>query len=169
MMRRTTCRRTVTFAIMFLFAGLSLKSAAGDDRQSMLDRFANPPGDCRPQTRWWWMGNALTKEDISWQLREMHCQGIRGVEQISMEPVYEKGNVTYLSDEYFDLLKYAVAEARDLDMTVSLNFGGPGWVWGGDWIPPDERNETLLSSSLLIRGPAAVDGPLLTEADAEPA
>ena len=112
MMRRTTRRRTFTFAIIFLFAGLSLKSAAGDDRQSMLERFANPPGDCHPQTRWWWMGNALTKEDISWQLREMHRQGIRGVEQISMEPVYEKGNVPYLSDEYFDLLKHTVRRGR---------------------------------------------------------
>jgi hypothetical protein len=91
---------------MLLLATLAGTASAAEDRS----QFANPPDDCRPRTRWWWMGNAITKDEISAQLRQMHSQGIRGVEQITMPPVYEKGNIPYASPEYFDLLKHAVAE-----------------------------------------------------------
>ncbi len=96
--------------------------------------FQQPSMDCRPHTRWWWMGNALTREDITWQLEQMREQGIGGVEQITMQPVYERGNHSYLSPEYFDLLAHAVREAKQRHMEVSINFGGPGWIWGGDWV-----------------------------------
>ena len=165
-MRRAKRRTTIT--VLLLVIGLSQAAAAGDDRAAMVDHFASPPDESRPRTRWWWMGNAVTKDEISWQLQQMHSQGIRGVEQITMEPMYEKGNVPYLSNEYFDLLKHAVAEARGLGMTVSLNFGGLGWVWGGDWIPPEERNQTMLSSSFMVTGPAHVDQDLSTDATINP-
>ncbi|HRZ16996.1 MAG TPA: glycosyl hydrolase, partial [Candidatus Hydrogenedentes bacterium] len=92
--------------------------------------FADPPMDCRPHTRWWWMGNALREEDIVWQLDQMRAQGIGGVEQITMEPVYTKGGHEYLSPEYFALLRFAVEEAAKRGMEFSVNFGGPGWIWG---------------------------------------
>ena len=119
-------------------------------------------------TRWWWMGNALSKEDITWQLAQMHAQGIGGVEQITMEDVYERGNVPYLSPGYFELLRHTVSEAERLGMLVSLNFGGPGWVWGGDWVPPEHRNQTLLSSAFEVQGPAQVERPLSTDATINP-
>ncbi|MBL7649382.1 MAG: hypothetical protein JNK74_24655 [Candidatus Hydrogenedentes bacterium] len=135
-----------------------------------LDReaFANPPTDCRPQTRWWWHGNALTKDDISRQLREMKAQGLGGAEQITMDEVYEKGNMLYLSPEYFELVKHAVAEAKSLGMTLSLNFGGPGWIWGGDWVPESMRTRCLLASMVNVSGPARFDAPLSLEAAVNP-
>lgn len=163
-MRARLCGNTRTVVFLIGVLVLCLPSARGEDPTGLRDHFVTPPDDCRPQTRWWWMGNAVTKEEISRQLRQMHDQGLRGVEQISMEPVYEKGSVPYLSDAYFDLLKHVVAEARTLGMSVSLNFGGPGWVWGGDWIPREERNATLVASSLLLTGPTSVVMPLPTDA-----
>ena len=85
-----------------------------EDVNTLETGFSQPPAECRPHTRWWWMGNALTREDIAWQLDQMHAQGIGGVEQITMPPVYEKGNHPYLSPEYFDLLLHAVEKAADL-------------------------------------------------------
>lgn len=167
-MRRVVSHRLVIFTFLLAISGPALVSAADDARQNISEGFVNPPQDCRPQTRWWWLGNAVTKEDISRQLRQMHAQGIGGAEQITMAPEYEKGNVPYLSSGYFDLLKHAAAEARRLDMTVSLNFGGPGWVWGGDWIPQEERNQTLLSSSIIVQGPARIDEALSMEATINP-
>lgn len=153
---------------MLLVAGVSAllgALASAGEQRAMHEHFADPPQDCRPHTRWWWMGNALTREDITRQLREMHSQGIGGVEQISMGAVYERGNVDYLSDEYFALLRHAVSEAARLDMSVSLNFGGPGWVWGGDWVPEGMRNQTLLASSVVVDGPCMVDAPLPVDAE----
>jgi len=130
--------------------------------------FAQPPVECRPHTRWWWMGNALSKEDIAWQLDQMRAQGIGGVEQITMPPVYTQGNHEYLSSEYFDLLRYAVEQAEERGMEFSVNFGGPGWIWGGEWIPKEDQSKVLLASMLILEGPQRYSGPLSEAATPNP-
>ena len=113
-------------------------------------------------------GNALSREDITWQLDQMRANGIGGVEQITMEPVYERGNHPYLSPEYFNLLAHAVREAQKRGMEVSLNFGGPGWIWGGDWVPPEDRCKNLLASSIDLDGGRTFAGELPTDAALNP-
>ncbi len=114
------------------------------------------------------MGNALRKEDIAWQLRQMHEQGIGGVEQITMEPVYEKGNHDYLSPTYFELLRYAVEQAQALGMEFSINFGGPGWIWGGAWLPKEDQSKVLLASMMRLEGPQTFSGALPEQAAPNP-
>ncbi len=116
-------------------------------------QFVQPPIDCWPHTRWWWMGNAVTKDEITWQLGEMFDKGIGGVEQITMGSVYEKGNVPYLSSEFIGLLKHTVKTAKRLGMDVSLNFGGPGWVIGGAWVPLEDRSKCLVPTFIDLEGP----------------
>jgi len=152
---------------MFLavLAGIIVLSAttsahADLSRQEMMDGFLDPPMDCRPHTRWWWMGNAIRKEDLTWQLEQMHEQGLGGVEQITMGEVYEKGNHPYLSEEYFNLVRHAIQEAKRLGMEFSLNFGGPGWVIGGEWVPPEDRSKNMVPTSVDLQGPRTFSGPL---------
>jgi glycosyl hydrolase family 106( putative alpha-L-rhamnosidase) len=126
----------------------------------MQRKFMDPPIDCRPHTRWWWMGNAVTKDEITWQLEEMFAKGIGGVEQISMGAVYEKGNVEYLSEDYLDKLDHAVKTAKRLGMNISVNFGGPGWVIGGAWVPPQDRSKSLVPTFIDLEGPQTFKGDL---------
>lgn len=144
--------------------------APGGDlgKNHIYEAFVQPPSDCMPHTRWWWMGNALRKEDIAWQLEQMREQGIGGVEQISMEPVYTKGNHDYLSREYFELLKFAVEEAKKREMAFSVNFGGPGWIWGGNWVPAEDQSKVLLASAMQLDGPQVFSGALPEEAALNP-
>jgi hypothetical protein len=135
---------------------------------AVLQGFVHPPVDCRPHTRWWWMGNAVTREDIDWQLGQMQEQGMGGVEQVSMPPVYTKGNHEYLSPEYFDLLRHAVERAHERGLEVSLNFGGPGWIWGGKWVPKADQSKVMIASMLPVNGPQAFSGPLSKEAVLNP-
>jgi len=124
----------------------------------MLEGFANPTASCRPHTRWWWMGNAISKEEITWQLEQMNSQGIGGVEQITMQAVYESGNVPYLSEEYFDLVTHAIAGAKKRGMEFSLNFGGPGWVIGGEWVPSGERSRNMVPTAVRVGGGGKFSG-----------
>lgn len=128
--------------------------------EGMRRDFADPPISCRPHTRWWWMGNAITKEDLTWQLGQMLEKGIGGVEQVTMEPVYEKGNVPYLSDEHLDLLVHAIGEAKKRGMEFSLNFGGPGWVIGGAWVEPPERSKNMVPTAMRLSGGRRFAGEL---------
>ncbi|MFN0165396.1 MAG: glycosyl hydrolase [Bryobacteraceae bacterium] len=147
-------------AKLLLLAALAAITLAAGSLDEMRRDFQSPPVDCRPHTRWWWLGNALSKSDITWQLEQMRAQGIGGVEQITMAPVYERGNHPYLSPAFFDLARHAIGEAKRLGMEVSFNFGGPGWIWGGEWVPPEDRNQNLVASFADLEGPRDYSGPL---------
>ena len=36
----------------------------------------NPAHTYRPHTRWWWPGNAVTRDGLAWELEQMHQQGM---------------------------------------------------------------------------------------------
>ena len=153
-----------TAAVIFLAATFNIACGAEPGTEQLLQAFTQPPNDCKPHTRWWWMGNALRKEDIAWQLEKMRAQGIGGVEQITMEPVYTRGNHDYLSPEYFELLHFAVEEAEKREMAFSINFGGPGWIWGGEWVPIEDQSQVMLASAVEVDGPRVFSGALPEEA-----
>jgi hypothetical protein len=129
---------------------------ASDLNQSeeLRENFKDPPVDCWPHTRWWWPGNPVSKETITWHLEQMRSHGITGVEQITMGNYYEKGGIPFMSDEFLEMLRHMVLEAERLGMEVSINFGGPGWIIGGDWVPDDERSKDIVPTSVLLTGPA---------------
>ena len=144
-----------TFILFFLFAGfLSAQAPLLDAKQ-----FENPGKSYRPHTRWWWP-STVTKEEITRELEQMKSHGIGGVEQITMGDYYQKGHVPFMSDEFIGLLKHMVFEAKRLDMEVSINFGGPGWIIGGSWVPENERSKDIVPSFFDINGPKKYSGPL---------
>ncbi len=146
--------------LILLISVFSMSSVTGQKPVLNAENFKNPPADFWPHTRWWWPGNPVTKEEITWQLEQMHSHGIRGVEQITMEPVYEKGNIPYASPVYFEMARHTVAEAKRLGMEVSFNFGGPGWIIGGDWVSEEDKSKDMVPTSVVVDGPAVFDGNL---------
>lgn len=154
------------FTLILLMIGMVTsqvgKSLASDSSLTaeIRQNFKNPPSDCWPHTRWWWPGNPVSKETITQQLEQMKAHGITGVEQITMGEVYEKGNIPYLSDKFLEMLKHMVKEAKRLEMEVSLNFGGPGWIIGGEWVPDEERSKDIVPTSILLDGPRQFSGNL---------
>ena len=158
---RCCCQFTIA-SLLFVVSSVwpVMMASAQGEAQDLLEGFRNPPIDCRPHTRWWWMGSAVTKEEITWELEEMFKKGIGGVEQISMQPVYEKGNLAYLSNEYLEMVKHTVQDAKRLGMNVSFNFGGPGWIIGGDWVPEEERSKCLVPTWIDLEGPQTYSGSL---------
>ena len=146
----------VTFVIFlshyFFIPAISCSQGAVPD-QTLKTNFLNPPIDCWPQTYWWWPGNAVTKENITWQMEQMFEKGLGGVLITSAAPkVYEKGNIPYLSEKYLEMVKHAVETAKRLNMKVYLNFS-TGWVFGGEWVPPEDRSQSLVPASIDIIGP----------------
>ena len=151
----------VIYLLITVFSPLSpVYSLEEETFKELKDNFLNPPMDCKPHTRWWWMGNAVTEEEITWELEQMYEKGIGGVEQITMEPVYEKGNIPYMSGRFLEMLNHTIETAKRLGMKVSLNFGGPGWVWGGFWVPQQDRSKNMVPTSSDIKGPQIFSGPL---------
>ncbi len=138
---------------------LTAAAAESNTLQTLKAGWDKPARIFKPHTRWWWPGNALTKTDITWQLEQMAAQGMGGVEIMSTWQMYEKGNAGYLSPEFFDLVKHAVAEGRRLDLDVSLTFG-PGWSFGGSWVAKADQSKALCMSSQELAGGQHFSGKL---------
>src|SRR5271166_2254909 len=102
--------------------------------------FAHPPDDCRIMMRWWWFGPAVTKPEIQRELEQMKAAGIGGVEIATLYPLALDDpstgfrNLSYLSDEHIDALRFAAEEARRLGLRVDITLGS-GWPFGGPSIP----------------------------------
>lgn len=163
-MKRVSAHHAVScIASLLLFAAAATLAPAAPGASSALEGlkagWEKPARTFKPHTRWWWPGNALTKADITWQLEQMAAQGIGGVEIMSAWKMYDKGNIEYLTPEFLELVKHAVAEAKRLDIEVAITFS-PGWSFGGPWVAREDQSKALCMGSVEVQGGAAFSGAL---------
>ena len=144
---------------LFLLALTQTLSAANFPDERWPD-FLHPPSDCRPHTYWFWPASAVTEEEIGWELEQMQEQGMGGVLiNSAFGPIYEKGALPFLSDDHLKMIRHAVLTAKKLDMKVILNFSN-GWVFGGYWVPPSQRSQSLVPAFVELRGPVRFSAEL---------
>lgn len=98
-----------------------------------------PTQESKPWTRWWWMENAVDKENIKRELKEMADAGIGGVEITSIYGVKGEENrfIEYLSPQFTEILNFTIDEANKLGMGVDLP-PGSGWRCGGPFVPEEK-------------------------------
>ena len=63
--------------------------------------------EAKAGTRWWWLGSAVDKENLKWNLEEYARAGIGAVE---ITPIYgvqgnERNDIDYLSPKWMEALK----------------------------------------------------------------
>lgn len=89
----------------------------------------------KPWTRWWWMGNAVNKAEITRHLEAYADAGIGGVEVTPIYGVPSRKSewIPFLSDDWMRMLEFTVSECNRLKMGCDLDLGS-GWPWGGPMI-----------------------------------
>jgi glycosyl hydrolase family 106( putative alpha-L-rhamnosidase) len=109
--------------------------------------------EAKPWTRWWWMGSAVDRENLTAELETLAAAGIGGVEVTSIYGVrgYEHAFVPYLSDRWIDLLLHAAAEARRRGMGLDMP-PGSGWRLGGPSVRLEDAVASLRIEVDTVRG-----------------
>ena len=94
----------------------------------MKELFINPPTEYNPVTMWFW-NSTITKEGITKQMEEF-CE--QGVYEFYIHPACY-AEFEYLSDQYMDLIRYVVTEAKRLGMKYWIydEFEYPSGTAGG--------------------------------------
>jgi hypothetical protein len=139
--------------LITLFAAcLCAAVTAGD----LASQFANPPESARPWVYWFWNNGNVTKEGITADLEAMRRAGIGGV--IIMDVVERfappPGPADFMNAQWQELFRFAVAEAHRLGLKINMT-NGPGWCGSsGPWITPALSMQMLVSSNLVVTGPA---------------
>jgi hypothetical protein len=103
--------------------------------------------EAKPFVRWWWMGSAVDKPGITWNLEELSKAGFGGAE---ITPIYgvkgmEKNFLSYLSPKWMDILAHTNAEAKHFGMNIDMATG-TGWPFGG----PNITTENAASRLILV-------------------
>ena len=111
--------------------------------------------EMRPWTRWWWLGSAVDRPNISSLLATYHRAGLGGVE---ITPIYgvkgqDARELTYLSPEWVAMLKHTIVEASRLDMGVDMPTG-TGWPFGGPQVTDADAQDKMAIEATPVAGGA---------------
>ena len=129
----TLFRRVILFSI--LLAGHALTAAETPHAAE----WPEVKREHRPWTRWWWLGSAVDKPNLTRELEAMSAAGFGGVE---ITPIYgakgyEDRFIPFLSGDYLEMLRHVGAEAKRLGMGVDMATG-TGWPFGGAQVTPED-------------------------------
>lgn len=115
----------------------------------------------KPWTRWWWLGNAVNRRDLSTALAQYEAAGLGGLE---LTPIYgvrgeERRFIQFLSPEWVGMLEHTLKAANRLGLGVDMSTG-TGWPFGGPWIDAEDACKDLVSKSWELRGGARLGEPV---------
>lgn len=119
--------------------------------------FSRPSAEYGPMTWWHWINGNVTREGIYSDLTQMHKVGIRGVQMFNTHMYVPAGPVRFASDEWFDLVSYAIHTCDSLGMKFCC-MTGAGWSGsGGPWIRPELAMKRLVWSEISVMGGGKVN------------
>jgi len=109
--------------------------------------------ESKPWTYWWWMGSAVDKANLDYNLELLSEGGFGGVHII---PVYgvkgeEENFIPYLSPEWIEMLDHTIDKAGSLDLGVDMTIG-TGWPFGGPQVLQGMAAERLHSFRYSVSG-----------------
>jgi hypothetical protein len=133
----------------------SLRSALApqDDIYSI---FLDPENRYRPFVRWWWNGDRLSGDEILRELDVLKDAGIGGVEinpikfPDEADPIGTR-SLTWLSDEWIDMLEIALKGARQKGLICDMIVGS-GWPYGGEFLTREEQTQMIALGTKNLSG-----------------
>ena len=120
-----------------------------------------PRPENKPYVRWWWLGSAVDREGLDYNLSEFARKGIGGVE---ITPIYgvkgnEANDLAYLSPAWMEAYRYTVERGAELGIQVDLS-NCTGWPFGGPWVSTEESAQKYILETVTIKGGQRLTTPL---------
>jgi hypothetical protein len=127
--------------------------------------------DAKPWVFWYWMQGGVSQAGITADLQAMKESGIGGAYLMSIkgpgnQPPYEP-TVNQLSPAWWKMVKFAMEEAKRLDLKLGMHVSDGFALAGGPWITPElsmqkvvwtKLNVTSNSQKISLPTPLAKEG-----------
>lgn len=121
--------------------------------------FVHPPDSAKPWVFWYWMHAAVSKEGITADLEAMKKVGIGGAYLMPIKdttsPSLYHPVARQLSPEWWEMVRFAMQEAKRLNIRLSMHVSDGFALAGGPWITPEFSMQKLVWSKTYVRGGAA--------------
>lgn len=116
-------------------------------------QWPTPLPEAKAGTRWWWLGSAVDRQGLEWNLSEYARVGIGAVE---ITPLYgvqgnEKNELQFLSPEWMQALRMVEDISGLKGIEVDMNCG-TGWPFGGPHVSLDEAACKAIFKDSVING-----------------
>jgi len=120
--------------------------------------------ETRPWSRWWWLGNITTEDDLRTLMAEYAAVGLGGLEVTPIYGVrgYEAQFIPFLSPTFVDRLDFAAAEAARHGMLIDMSTG-TGWPFGGPWVDDSSASRYLASRTFVVKAGGRLGEPVVLE------
>ncbi len=114
--------------------------------------------EAKAGARWWWLGSAVDKENLQWNLKQYAEHGIGSLE---ITPLYgvqgnQANNIPYLSDKWMSMFRETQVYGKALGIEIDMATG-TGWPFGGPWVPLEESANKVIFVDTTFTGGAVTD------------
>jgi len=110
--------------------------------------FLHPPESAKPWVFWYWMHAAVSKAGITADLEAMKEVGIGGAYlmpiQDTLSSIPFAPTVRQLTPEWWDMVKFAMQEAKRLNLKLAMHVSDGFALAGGPWITPELSMQKLV-------------------------
>jgi hypothetical protein len=130
-----------TIAIAWLFTA----AAAIPQTRAGIAKWPTITNETRPWSRWWWLGSAVDRENLTSLLTQYRAAGFGGLE---ICPIYgakgaESRYLDFLSPQWMEMLAHTTTEARRIGIGVDLT-DGTGWPFGGPGVTDQDASSRIV-------------------------
>ena len=141
-------KRVFVFLTFYLFTFLPLFAQSWPDVKN----------EARAGSRWWWLGSAVDKDNLQWNLKQYADHGIGSLE---ITPIYgvqgnQQNDIPYLSDKWMSMFREAQVYGKALGIEIDMSTG-TGWPFGGPWVPLEESANKVIFVDTTFTGGAVTD------------
>ncbi|MDB5249744.1 MAG: glycoside hydrolase family 2 protein [Segetibacter sp.] len=118
--------------------------------------------ETKPWGRWWWMGSAVNKKDLTANMEEYKAAGLGGLEVTPIYGAYgyEKQFIDFLSPQWMQMLDHTLKEAKRLGLGIDLA-NGTGWPFGGPTITDKYASKTVEYKSYELKEGEELQEPII--------
>src|SRR5690242_17555402 len=143
----------VIFLLLFAFAS---NAQIKDPGFALAEKnFANPPASARPWVFWYWMNAAVSKKAITADLEAMKQVGIAGAYLMSIKDTTSPPQVLptarQLTPEWWSMVKFAMQEAKRLNLKLAMHVSDGFALAGGPWITPELSMQKLVWTKTYVK------------------
>lgn len=108
--------------------------------------------EAKPATRWWWMGSAVDKENLT---RNIKSYAEAGMGTLEITPIYgvqgnDANEIPFLSPQWMEMLRHTQSEAHRNGMQIDMNTG-TGWPFGSPEVSLEDAASCLLISEYKLK------------------
>lgn len=131
--------------------------------------FLQPPQAAKPWVFWYWLHGSVSKKGITADLEAMQKVGLGGaylmfIKDTSSVKINYAPQVQQLSPAWFELVAFAMKEAKRLHLQLGLHVSDGFALAGGPWITPALSMQKIVFTKQYVKGGVSAPIQLLQPA-----